>query len=102
MSVALHADVLSRLEVEASYLGEGYGHPTAAGEAATRAAEQVGLALDPTYTAKAFAAALEQVARGSFRHVLFWHTLSSAALSPLLANGPEASELPLELRLLAR
>src|SRR4029077_17230897 len=35
-------------------VGQGYGHPTAEGEAAARLASQHGLILDPTYGAKAF------------------------------------------------
>jgi hypothetical protein len=49
--------------------------------------------LDPTYTAKTFAAALDRVnalaeAGGEPKTVLYWHTLSSAPLAPLLAGAP--------------
>jgi 1-aminocyclopropane-1-carboxylate deaminase/D-cysteine desulfhydrase-like pyridoxal-dependent ACC family enzyme len=82
---------LSRaLEVDAEHLGAGYGHPTPGGAAATIAARSVGLTLDPTYTAKTFARALEDV-RAPAAHrvrVLYWHTLSAAPVAPLLANAP--------------
>jgi D-cysteine desulfhydrase len=90
---------LSRaLEIDDRQLGEGYGHATVAGEAATRRASEVGLTLDPTYTAKAFARALDELSPrpGPPRRVLYWHTLSAAPLDPLLRNAP--SELPERLR----
>ena len=43
-----------RISVDLRWLGSGYGHPTPAGESATRIAAEHGLILDPTYTAKAF------------------------------------------------
>ncbi len=79
-----------RITVERRYLGAGYGHPIAAGTRATAHARAHGLALDPTYTAKTFAAALD-LARGSPRQVvLYWHTLSTRPLEPLLADAPSA------------
>lgn len=75
----------ARIEIDKRWLGRGYGHPTPAGEAASRAAFPV-IELDPTYTAKAFAGALD---RARIDTVLYWHTLSSAPLSPLLAGAPE-------------
>ena len=56
-------------------LGAGYGHPTAAGEAARAHAAAHGLRLDPTYGAKAFAALPALVPRG-FRRIVFWHTFA--------------------------
>src|SRR6185369_4771995 len=78
------AEVSRRFEVALDYLGGGYGVPTLPSERASRAAARCGLALDDTYTAKAFAAALDRVALGRDRTVLFWNTLSSADLAPLL------------------
>ncbi|MET0792386.1 MAG: pyridoxal-phosphate dependent enzyme [Polyangiaceae bacterium] len=97
----LRPHVLQRLEIERGYLGAGYGYASAVGEHATLQAARVGLTLDATYTAKAFAAALARVALGRERQILFWHTLSSAPLSPLLSNAPQESELDPELRRLA-
>lgn len=54
------------LEVVRDWLGAGYGHPTPAGARATERAVADGLALDPVYTAKAVAAALDRNAAGSF------------------------------------
>ncbi|WP_394842719.1 pyridoxal-phosphate dependent enzyme [Pendulispora brunnea] len=85
------------LEIERRYLGRGYGHRTAEGEHATMLAAASGLTLDPTYTAKAFAAALDRVAEGRYRHVLYVHTLSSAPLSALLEGAPSEQDLPPEL-----
>jgi len=98
---AQHATVLARLEVDRRYLGAGYGCPTSDTRHATDEAARVGLTLDDTYTAKAFAAALGRVALGAERHVLFWHTLSSAPLGPLLVDAPREHELSVELRRLA-
>lgn len=87
---------VARIEVDKRWIGKGYGYPTPAGEAALSRAQQVGITLDPTYTAKAFACALERSGR---ERVLFWHTLSSSALDPLLEGAPE---LPDELERLFR
>jgi hypothetical protein len=76
-------------------LGRGYGHATEEGEKATRIAREHGIVLDPTYTAKAFAAALD-LASGAER-VLFWHTLSSAPFAPLLDGALAEADLPREL-----
>jgi 1-aminocyclopropane-1-carboxylate deaminase/D-cysteine desulfhydrase-like pyridoxal-dependent ACC family enzyme len=79
-----------RLVVDARQVGRGYGWATAAGEQASLVAERVGLSLDPTYTAKAFASALA-LARGQHDsiatplRILYWHTLS------VPAGGPEPS-----------
>lgn len=99
---------LSRqLEVDGSYLGPGYAHPTTEGAHATRVAAELGLELDPTYTAKTFAKVLELVGRpppgraavppperARPLRVLYWHTLSAAPLGPLYAG---AAPLPRRL-----
>ncbi len=97
----LHDRVAQRLEIERSYLGEGYGHATLAGSRAMQEATRVGLTLDQTYTSKAFAAALDRVALGAQRQVLFWHTLSSAPLAPLLVGAPTEQQLEPAIRQLA-
>ena len=56
-------------------LGKGYGHPSPEGEAARRLASQHGLALDPTYGAKAFAFLLQRAAC-DVQRVVFWHTFA--------------------------
>jgi 1-aminocyclopropane-1-carboxylate deaminase/D-cysteine desulfhydrase-like pyridoxal-dependent ACC family enzyme len=87
-------DLAARLVVEPNFLGGGYAQATAAGDRATDLAERAGLALDSTYTAKAFAAALDLVEKARFPCVLYWHTLSSARLEPMLEGAPL---LPAEL-----
>lgn len=67
--------VRPRLVVDGRWLGRGYGHPTPAGDAATDDAARLGLTLEPTYTAKAFAAALARVEHG--RRVVFIQTFAS-------------------------
>lgn len=99
---SLRPEVLRRLEIDSSYLGDGYGRPSSAGAEAEERASRVGLVLDDTYTSKAFAAALDRVAEGRVSHVLFWQTLSSAGLAPLLIGAPSASEIDPELRRLAQ
>ncbi len=88
----------SRLTTEERFLGEGYGRATREGEEATAVArEAAGLELDPTYTAKAFASALEHVRSAGSKQgpvVLYWHTLSSAPMQPLLENAPSEDAIP--------
>jgi len=66
----------ARLTIDGRWFGGGYGEPTPAGEAAMGVANREhGLALEPTYTAKAFAAALDLIDRG--RTVAFVQTYSA-------------------------
>ncbi|MEP7050770.1 MAG: pyridoxal-phosphate dependent enzyme [Pseudomonadota bacterium] len=92
-SRAVRRDAQQRLEFDRSYLGRGYGHTSALGEQAAAQAARAGLTLDATYTGKTFAAALARVAAGRERTILYWHTLSSAALEPLLHGAPDAASL---------
>lgn len=79
-----------RLSIDASFLGDGYGLETAASRRAMARAAEAGLALDPTYTSKAFAAALTYRQRPGL--TLYWHTLSSAPMEPWLVGAPSAEE----------
>jgi D-cysteine desulfhydrase len=89
LPTAVGVRAAKRIDVEGQWMGRGYGHPTDEGRAATEIAAGVGLALDATYTAKAFACALAQVKRGELRELLYWHTLSSAPLpAPADAEAP--------------
>jgi 1-aminocyclopropane-1-carboxylate deaminase/D-cysteine desulfhydrase-like pyridoxal-dependent ACC family enzyme len=81
-------DLAARLIVEPKFLGAGYGYATAAGDRATELAQRDGIALEATYTAKTFAAALDLIEKERFERVLYWHTLSSAPLAPLLEGAP--------------
>jgi 1-aminocyclopropane-1-carboxylate deaminase/D-cysteine desulfhydrase-like pyridoxal-dependent ACC family enzyme len=93
-------ELAARLETTTRFVGRGYGHATEEGRAAIRRAEQEGLTLDLTYTAKTFAALLSRVEAGREKNILFWHTLSSAPMEPLLAGAPP--KLPRELERLLR
>ncbi|MBV9664277.1 MAG: pyridoxal-phosphate dependent enzyme [Actinobacteria bacterium] len=52
------------VEIDGRWFGPGYGHPTPAGDAAGERAASYGLEVEPTYTAKAFAAALARADAG--------------------------------------
>jgi 1-aminocyclopropane-1-carboxylate deaminase/D-cysteine desulfhydrase-like pyridoxal-dependent ACC family enzyme len=60
------------IAIERGYLGEGYGHPSEAGEQAIAEGGRLGLALESTYTAKAFASVLDRWRAG--RRVVFVQT----------------------------
>jgi D-cysteine desulfhydrase len=64
----------ARVEIERGFLGGGYGHPTDAGAEAMKVGAGYHLSLEPTYTAKAFAAALERLDQG--RRVVFVQTFA--------------------------
>jgi D-cysteine desulfhydrase len=64
------------LVIEPGYFGPGYGEPTPVGERATEEAATMGYAMEPTYTAKAFAAALDRWRAG--RRVVFVQTYAPA------------------------
>ena len=85
------------VRVHEGALGEGYGRPTDDARRACELFARDGVTLDDTYTAKA-AAGLIALARQRPRRYLFWHTLSSAPLDPLLGGAA----LPPALRALLR
>jgi L-cysteate sulfo-lyase len=66
------------IEVDDTFVGDGYGIPTAASrEAIELAARCEAIFLDPTYTAKAMAALIAYVRQRRFLEaetILFWHT----------------------------
>ena len=74
---------LDGLEVVEGYLGRGYGRPTPEGNAAERAAGAAGFGLEPTYTAKTFAACLAACRAG---------TAGWTVLFPVTADTRVASE----------
>jgi len=100
-------DAVRSLSVDDRFIGAGYGHSCSPGDRATELARSFGLELEPTYTAKAFAAALSwanpsrhdnrrcKLQLHRRRTYLYWHTLSAVPLTPLLAGAPET--LPREL-----
>jgi D-cysteine desulfhydrase len=74
-----------RLSIARQWFGSGYGQPTRAGDEAARVAADMGLDLEPTYTAKAFAAALDQLGRG--RRVVFIQTFAGPRPRPMHSRG---------------
>ena len=88
----LDGDVAARALASVSllhdYIGAGYGQQTKAGAQATQQFQQLGLHLDPTYTAKAAAAFLERFSSAA-RPVLFWQTLSATEPLEMLHAGAE-------------
>lgn len=79
------------------HLGRGYGAPTAAGESASALlADLEGIQLEPTYTAKCFAALLELATQEPYRGrtLLFWNTYSSVDPAASLPRLPVYTELP--------
>jgi 1-aminocyclopropane-1-carboxylate deaminase/D-cysteine desulfhydrase-like pyridoxal-dependent ACC family enzyme len=105
-------DALRSLSIDSAFIGQGYGHPSLPGEQASELARSFGLGLEPTYTAKAFAATLSWARQAAQpnegcklrlhqrRTYLYWHTLSSAPLAALLEGAPKT--LPNELAALLR
>jgi D-cysteine desulfhydrase len=71
--------------VDGGQYGSGYGHATGAGQGAiTLMGEREMIYLDPTYTAKTFAAIIEHFRTGQVQGpVLFWNTLNSVDLSSI-------------------
>jgi len=88
-----------RLIFRDEFFGGGYAHTTeAADKAIGLAREQLGLALDTTYTGKAMAALLHDARRPELadQSLLFWNTYNSRPL-PVTADRPEdTSALPAE------
>jgi 1-aminocyclopropane-1-carboxylate deaminase/D-cysteine desulfhydrase-like pyridoxal-dependent ACC family enzyme len=78
------AAVDDRIDIRDGVIGDGYGIPTAAGQAAIElVARREGILLDPTYTAKAFGGYLADVAADRFGRVgrtVFLHTGGEPAL----------------------
>jgi len=73
----------AQIEVDDTFVGDGYGIPTEASEEATRlCARTEALFLDPTYTAKAMAGVLARVRSGALARgtAVFWHTGGQVAL----------------------
>lgn len=83
------------LAVDGAELGPGYGHGTTATTDARELARLRGLVLEPTYSAKAFAALRRAAA--SYRHVCFWHTfdarlVASSSDDPVMTDAQRHAE----------
>jgi D-cysteine desulfhydrase len=88
----------ARLDIDRRWVGRGYGYFTRDAQDAIAEATNLGIELDPTYTAKAFACALARArAKDTSERVLFWHTLSTHPL-----EGLPREELPPNLARLLR
>jgi 1-aminocyclopropane-1-carboxylate deaminase/D-cysteine desulfhydrase-like pyridoxal-dependent ACC family enzyme len=77
------------IDIDDRQLGGGYGHPTAAAEAAMRLlATTEGVLVDPIYTAKALAALIDAVRGGEFdgQSVVFWHAGGTPGLFETLLD----------------
>ena len=77
------------------FLGPGYGRIDATTERAIGTArEQLGLALDRTYTGKTFAALLSDLEAGYAGPVLFWNTCNSRPLNVDRQVAPDPTRIP--------
>ena len=92
---------LSAPQMTGAYFGAGYGLPSEAGRRSLALARDVaGLRLEPTYTAKTFAAVLDYLDNGGPGPVLYWHTYNGVDLSAEAAAA-DLSRLPPALRRMA-
>lgn len=81
--------------IQNDWYGAGYGHTYADADAASALFQKtVAVPLDPTYTAKCFAAVL---ADEQHNNVLYWHTLNSMPLAPLM-RAEASFKLPKSLQ----
>ncbi|RAL23627.1 1-aminocyclopropane-1-carboxylate deaminase [Lujinxingia litoralis] len=79
------------------FFGAGYGKTTPEGRTMIeRVALHTEFALEPTYTAKTFAAIAADAESLADKRVLYWHTLSGADLSGLLTRAQVDWDLPPE------
>lgn len=77
----------ARIRFRDGFVGDGYTRPTPASrEAIAVAREGLGLELENTYTAKAFAAVLQDLARADGACLAFWNTYNAQAL-PVCRNA---------------
>jgi D-cysteine desulfhydrase len=67
--------VIARIRVNHRCIGRGYGHMTEDAERAAELFGEAGVALDPTYTAKAAVGFLDGLERAGERPQMFWMTL---------------------------
>lgn len=89
------------VRVVGGFVGQGYGHETAAGLDAVSRAKDVGLTLEPTYTGKTLAALLAHAQAGQLRgqKVLFLNTYGGPVA---LTDVPLVQSLPPLLQVFTR
>ncbi|MCC6807457.1 MAG: pyridoxal-phosphate dependent enzyme [Deltaproteobacteria bacterium] len=78
---SLAVDPGAPIRVDRRFVGRGYGHSTRVSSDACERARALGIALDPAYGGKAFAALIADVRAGETKTPLFWHT-GHGALAP--------------------
>lgn len=89
-------DLGANLNLREDQLGPGYARPTPASEEAMRLMQaNAGIELNPTYSAKAFAALVADARHGQIgdRTVLYWNTYNTRDLSGLI-QGQDYHNLP--------
>lgn len=89
-----------RLTIDTSAVGRGYGYPSADTSSAIDHAAHVGLHLEHTYTAKAYAVARTLARAHPEQVVVFWQTVSQRPLPQLDAAPPLEQVAPALRRLL--
>jgi D-cysteine desulfhydrase len=86
-------------EIARAQLGPGYGAETEAGQEAARLANDAGLMLEQTYTAKCMAEVLARLADGRSRPpLLFWNTYNSVDFWKQAPARPGLDGLPASLQ----
>lgn len=98
-SVPANLARLTRCEFRDGFLGDGYAQSNAATDRAVQVArDELGLSLEATYTGKAMAALLHDLASPEIRaqSILFWNTYNSQPLSASDARPADVSKLPPE------
>jgi D-cysteine desulfhydrase len=103
IDASIPADLASRarIDVRHEFFGEGYAVSNAATDAAVEfAADHLALSLEPTYTGKAFAALLNDLACPDHAgmSMLFWNTYNSNPLPEPDEAAADMDRLPAEFR----
>ena len=95
-TVPLLRPAARRLTIRHAFAGPGYGLPTPRGRRAAELLSAMGVASDPTYTAKTASALFDALSRTDAPDgpVLYWNTLSSADLDAALGPLPGLDALP--------
>ena len=89
----------TRIRFREAFFGDGYAHPTEAGERAISVAdEQLGMKLDSTYTGKAMAALLHDIQQpeNAGQELLFWNSYSGKTLPVSDERPADTARLPAE------
>jgi 1-aminocyclopropane-1-carboxylate deaminase/D-cysteine desulfhydrase-like pyridoxal-dependent ACC family enzyme len=85
----------SRVELRGEFFGQGYGVSDDATERAIAlAADELGIALEPTYSGKAMAALCHDLRTGRAVRPLFWNTANAVPLDVPAATEPDFTRLP--------